>query len=79
MSVLGFLCAFGLCQADSNSSEQTIVIREGQAHVEHFSEFQVKGDLTQFANNAIVKVKCEIQDDLSSKCENGLKLVLKGS
>jgi hypothetical protein len=74
-----FICVFGFCQ-DENTSNQTIVIRGESAYVQGFPEFKVVGNIAQYdQSGTVLNVKCTLQEDFSSKCENGLVIKLKGT
>jgi len=78
-AIQAFVCLFGMC-TDDNTATQTIVIRQGTAYVQNFSEFKVSlNDYKGNTENEIVKVKCTLQDDYSQKCENGITFKLKGT
>ena len=75
---LAFLC-FGMC-SDETTSQQTIVVRQNQAYVQGFPEFKVAlNEYKPVQDTEILKLKCTLQDDYSSKCEKGITFKLKGT
>jgi hypothetical protein len=79
MGIQAFICLFGMC-TDDNSSTQTIVIRGESAYVQGFPEFKVSlNDYKGNTQSEVLQVKCTLQNDFTTKCENGITFKLKGT